>query len=193
MYVYYQETAGSNDADISRQLAVLEKTVETILPHLSSLSNLLRNPPEKPPFRTTAGLLDPPLGATRLALAKLFSTLLSTYHPPLNVGLAETSSLDLLLDLFFKYSLNNFLHSQVFFSIRTIHVGGIYMIYHSSQVEACVRHVLFWKFAVSSKPEEEEVNVDTLQTPKVATESENPLLKPPVDNPLLVHLFSNSR
>ena len=111
--VYYQETAGSNDADISRQLAVLEKTVETILPHLSSLSNLLRNPPEKPPFRTTAGLLDPPLGATRLALAKLFSTLLSTYHPPLNIGLAETSSLDLLLDLFFKYSLNNFLHSQV--------------------------------------------------------------------------------
>jgi len=175
-YTTDQETGNSNEADIARQQAVLEKTVETILPRLGALSNVLQNPPVKPSFRTTYGLLDPPLGATRLALAKLTATVLSTHHPPTNHAVAQTNVLDVLLDLFFKYSLNNFLHSQV---------------------ESCIKHILFWKFPEPpSKSEDTDDNsevTDSIQTPKIGNESENPLIKQPVENPLLVHLFSVSR
>lgn len=173
-YTTDQETGNSNEADIARQQAVLEKTVETILPRLGALSNVLQNPPVKASFRTTAGLLDPPLGATRLALAKLTATVLSTHHPPTNHALAQTNVLDVLLDLFFKYSLNNFLHSQV---------------------ESSIKHILFWKFPeLPSKSEDIDSEVtDSIQTPKIGNESENPLIKQPIENPLIVHLFSVSR
>ena len=62
---------------------------------------------------TTCGLLDPPLGKTRLAIARLISALLATNHPPVNKAVAEANIATILLDLFFKYSLNNFLHAQV--------------------------------------------------------------------------------
>jgi len=175
-YTTDQETGNSNVADIARQQAVLEKTVETILPRLGALSNVLQNPPLKASFRTTAGLLDPPLGATRLALAKLTATVLSTHHPPTNQAIAQTNVLDVLLDLFFKYSLNNFLHSQV---------------------ESSIKHILFWKFPdPPSKSDDTDDNsevTDSIQTPKIGNESENPLIKQPVENPLIVHLFSVSR
>ncbi len=46
-------------------------------------------------------------------VAKLIVALLSTNNLDLNRKLKEENTLDALLDLFFKYSLNNFLHSQV--------------------------------------------------------------------------------
>jgi hypothetical protein len=45
------------------------------------------------------------------------ATLLSTQQSAVNPAMANTQSINLLLDLFFKYSLNNFLHAQVWLSI----------------------------------------------------------------------------
>ena len=77
------------------------------------MTALLINPPYKPPVHTTCGVLNVPLGRSRLSLAKLFAALLSTNHPPLNSALAQANTATVLLDLFFEYSLNNFLHAQV--------------------------------------------------------------------------------
>ena len=43
----------------------------------------------------------------------MISALLATNHPPVNKAVAEANIATILLDLFFKYSLNNFLHAQV--------------------------------------------------------------------------------
>ena len=44
---------------------------------------------------------------------RLISALLATNHSPVNKAVAEANIATILLDLFFKYSLNNFLHAQV--------------------------------------------------------------------------------
>lgn len=80
---------------------------------LPQITQLLLSPPVKPSVPTTAGVLQVPLGKSRLALAKLLAALISTNTQSLNQALAEANTLTILLDLFFEYSLNNFLHAQV--------------------------------------------------------------------------------
>lgn len=92
---------------------VVLSTTAAILPRLRDFHNLLLDPPHKPPVRTTAGTLDPPLGNTRLQVAKLFAALVATNIPDVNKELANLGTIEVLLDLFFRYTWNNFLHSQV--------------------------------------------------------------------------------
>ena len=49
-------------------LQVMSVTVLTVVPRLPEIVALLANPPAKPAVHTTAGILNPPLGATRYAL-----------------------------------------------------------------------------------------------------------------------------
>ncbi|XP_075230197.1 phosphatase 6 regulatory subunit 1-like protein fmt isoform X2 [Lycorma delicatula] len=88
-------------------------TAEAILPYLPKLHDLLLNPPKKPPVKMTSGAVDPPLGNTRLHVAKLLSALVATHNPDVNSKLSELGTIGVLLDLFFTYSWNNFLHTQV--------------------------------------------------------------------------------
>nr|CAD7613248.1 unnamed protein product [Timema genevievae] len=67
----------------------------------------------KAAVRTTACVLDPPLGNTRLQVARLLSVLVATNNAEINKELINLGTVDVLLDLFFKYSWNNFLHCQV--------------------------------------------------------------------------------
>ncbi|XP_024944223.1 serine/threonine-protein phosphatase 6 regulatory subunit 3 isoform X2 [Cephus cinctus] len=83
------------------------------LPYLEHFHQLLLDPPKKPAVKTTAGILECPLGNTRLHVAKLLTSLLSTENPKIREKLAELGTFQTLLDLFFKYSWNNFLHTQV--------------------------------------------------------------------------------
>ena len=53
--------------DVSKQEAILNAILEAILPWLTDFTNLLANPPSMAPMNTTAGMLDPPLGQTRLS------------------------------------------------------------------------------------------------------------------------------
>ncbi|XP_034947653.1 serine/threonine-protein phosphatase 6 regulatory subunit 3 [Chelonus insularis] len=89
------------------------KIQNATLPYLDKLQKLLLNPPPKPPVKTTVGLLESPLGNTRLHIAKLFTALLSTENIKVFQRMSELETFQTLLDLFFKYSWNNFLHTQV--------------------------------------------------------------------------------
>lgn len=183
---FYQYTMSEEQAppqqEIDRQQAVVESTADCIVPRLPQLYALLTNPPSRAAVMTTCGLLDPPLGKTRLAIARLISALLATNHPPVNKAVAEANIATILLDLFFKYSLNNFLHAQV---------------------ESCLRSILFWKEkAVKAEETEPTLESSSLETPKITVEGEEKKdceegsTAHPLDtiqeNPALIHLFTDA-
>ncbi|XP_025993083.1 serine/threonine-protein phosphatase 6 regulatory subunit 3 isoform X2 [Solenopsis invicta] len=89
------------------------KISNAILPYLEHLHKLLLDPPYKPAVKTTVGLLECPLGNTRLHVAKLLSALLATENFKVREHLEFLGAFQTLLDLFFKYTWNNFLHTQV--------------------------------------------------------------------------------
>lgn len=100
---------GEDSSDNEQRIKI---TIAT-LPYLGKLHNLLIEPPYKPAVKTTAGLLELPLGNTRLHVAKLLVALLSTENLQVRETLADLGTFQVLLDLFFKYAYNNFLHTQV--------------------------------------------------------------------------------
>ncbi|XP_076286850.1 phosphatase 6 regulatory subunit 1-like protein fmt [Lasioglossum baleicum] len=83
------------------------------LPYLEQLHKVLLDPPYKPPVKTTVGVLECPLGNTRIHVAKLFAALLTVENVKIYETLIELGTFQTLLDLFFKYTWNNFLHTQV--------------------------------------------------------------------------------
>ncbi|XP_012539454.1 serine/threonine-protein phosphatase 6 regulatory subunit 3 isoform X2 [Monomorium pharaonis] len=89
------------------------KISNAILPYLEHLHKLLLDPPYKPAVKTTVGLLECPLGNTRLHVTKLLSALLATENLKVHEHLELLGTFQILLDLFFKYMWNNFLHTQV--------------------------------------------------------------------------------
>lgn len=58
-------------------------------------------------------MLDPPLGNTRLQITKLFAAVISTNNEDILDEIISCGTFTVLLDLFFKYPWNNFLHTQV--------------------------------------------------------------------------------
>ncbi|XP_012286736.1 serine/threonine-protein phosphatase 6 regulatory subunit 3 isoform X2 [Orussus abietinus] len=105
----YGNGAGEDVIDNEQRIKISIATI----PYLERLHQLLLDPPHKPPVKTTAGLLQCPFGNTRLHVAKLLVALLSTENTTIRENLADLSTYQTLLDLFFKYSWNNFLHTQV--------------------------------------------------------------------------------
>ncbi|KAI4790909.1 hypothetical protein KUCAC02_034321 [Chaenocephalus aceratus] len=77
-------------------------------------------PPKKSAILTTVGLLEQPLGNARLHVARLVAALLQTSALTICQELCNLTTMDLLLDLFFKYSWNNFLHFQVELCVAAI-------------------------------------------------------------------------
>ncbi|XP_011636072.1 serine/threonine-protein phosphatase 6 regulatory subunit 3 isoform X1 [Pogonomyrmex barbatus] len=100
---------GEDTTDNEQRIKISNAT----LPYLEHLHKLLLDPPYKPAVKTTVGLLECPLGNTRLHVAKLLSALLSTENLKIHESLANLGTFQTLLDLFFKYTWNNFLHTQV--------------------------------------------------------------------------------
>lgn len=84
-----------------------------IQPHLKNLHHLLLNPPKKCAMLTTMGVLEEPFGNARLHASRLMAALLYTRAPRIHQELCRLNMINLLLDLFFKFSWNNFLHIQV--------------------------------------------------------------------------------
>ncbi|KAG7216097.1 hypothetical protein INR49_007849 [Caranx melampygus] len=94
-----------------------------IEPHLIHFHQLLLEPPKRSPMLTTLGVLEEPLGNTRLHVARLVASLLytsSASHAVVAQELCRLNTMDLLLDLFFKYTWNNFLHLQVELCVAAI-------------------------------------------------------------------------
>ncbi|NWU70809.1 PP6R2 phosphatase, partial [Pterocles burchelli] len=103
-----------------RSYTVNSSILHGIEPRLKDFHQLLLNPPKKSAILTTIGVLEEPLGNARLHGSRLIAALLHTNTPSINQELCRLSTMDLLLDLFFKYTWNNFLHFQVELSIAAI-------------------------------------------------------------------------
>ncbi|XP_064417233.1 serine/threonine-protein phosphatase 6 regulatory subunit 2a isoform X2 [Latimeria chalumnae] len=96
-----------------RSYTVNSSILCAIEPRLKDFHQLLLQPPKKSAILTTIGVLEEPLGNARLHVCRLIAALLQTNTASINQELCRLSTLDLLLDLFFKYTWNNFLHLQV--------------------------------------------------------------------------------
>nr|XP_020469220.1 serine/threonine-protein phosphatase 6 regulatory subunit 2-like isoform X3 [Monopterus albus] len=106
-----------------RSYTVNSSILLAIQPHLIHFHQLLLEPPKKTPMLTTLGVLEEPLGNTRLHVARLVASLLytsSASHAVVAQELCRLNTMDLLLDLFFKYTWNNFLHLQVELCVAAI-------------------------------------------------------------------------
>ncbi|XP_034529149.1 serine/threonine-protein phosphatase 6 regulatory subunit 2a isoform X4 [Notolabrus celidotus] len=103
-----------------RSYTVNSSILNAIEPHLKDFQQLLLDPPKKSAILTTVGVLEQPLGNARLHVARLVAALLQTNAPSICQELCNLATMDLLLDLFFKYSWNNFLHFQVELCVAAI-------------------------------------------------------------------------
>uniref|UniRef100_A0A674NVT3 Protein phosphatase 6, regulatory subunit 2a n=1 Tax=Takifugu rubripes TaxID=31033 RepID=A0A674NVT3_TAKRU len=103
-----------------RSYTVNSSILNAIEPHLKDFQQLLLDPPKKSAILTTVGILEQPLGNARLHVARLVAALLQTSDPSICQELCNLSTIDALLDLFFKYSWNNFLHFQVEICVSAI-------------------------------------------------------------------------
>ncbi|XP_040029710.2 serine/threonine-protein phosphatase 6 regulatory subunit 2a isoform X2 [Gasterosteus aculeatus] len=103
-----------------RSYTVNSSILNAIEPHLKDFQQLLLVPPKKSAILTTVGVLEQPLGNARLHMARLVAALLQTSAPSICQELCNLATMDLLLDLFFKYSWNNFLHFQVELCVAAI-------------------------------------------------------------------------
>ncbi|KAF5289942.1 hypothetical protein FQR65_LT11689 [Abscondita terminalis] len=90
-----------------------ESTIHIIVKRLNCFHSLLLDPPKKRTINTMLGVLDPPLGNTRLQVTKLIATLISTNNKEFLKELISLGTIQVLLDLFFAFPWNNFLHTQV--------------------------------------------------------------------------------
>ncbi|XP_075885027.1 serine/threonine-protein phosphatase 6 regulatory subunit 2 isoform X4 [Nelusetta ayraudi] len=106
-----------------RSYTVNSSILLAIQPHLTHFHQLLLEPPKRSPMLTSLGVLEEPLGNTRLHVARLVASLLytsSSSHAVVAQELCRLNTMDLLLDLFFKYTWNNFLHLQVELCVAAI-------------------------------------------------------------------------
>ncbi|KAM4619304.1 serine/threonine-protein phosphatase 6 regulatory subunit 2 [Polymixia lowei] len=106
-----------------RSYTVNSSILLAIQPQLIHFHQLLLEPPKRNPMLTTLGVLEEPLGNTRLHVARLVASLLytsSASHAVVAQELCQLNTMNLLLDLFFKYTWNNFLHLQVELCVAAI-------------------------------------------------------------------------
>ncbi|XP_035868594.1 serine/threonine-protein phosphatase 6 regulatory subunit 1 isoform X1 [Phyllostomus discolor] len=94
--------------------------LHALRPRLSRFHELLLEPPELEPLCTTWGTLAPPLGNTRLHVVKLLASALSANDAALTQELLALDVPNTMLDLFFHYVFNNFLHTQVEVCVSTM-------------------------------------------------------------------------
>nr|XP_032805036.1 serine/threonine-protein phosphatase 6 regulatory subunit 3-like isoform X6 [Petromyzon marinus] len=146
--------------------AVNRSVLLGIKPKLSDLHQLLLQPPKKAAMITTAGSLDPPLGNTRLHVVKLLAAILQSNVSSINVELMELDTINVLLDLFFQYVWNNFLHLQV---------------------EQCLTAVLSRPVMTPPPPPVQEEASES-QGPEA-----DPTENAKADSSLIAHLFQNCR
>ncbi|KAL1518299.1 hypothetical protein ABEB36_001941 [Hypothenemus hampei] len=109
----YNSNLNDEDVDYEQKQRVLHSTSDAIVPKIKDFHDLLLNPPKQAPVLTTVGLLEPPVGNTRLQVVRLLSVLLGCESRRVQEELTQLGTFSVLLDLFFRYPWNNFLHTYV--------------------------------------------------------------------------------
>ncbi|KAH9606941.1 hypothetical protein KSS87_009336 [Heliosperma pusillum] len=94
-------------------LTANSETVEGMLGSLGNLLMLLDVPSEENVLLTTYGKLQPPLGKQRLKIVEFISVLLSLSNDAAEKEIIRLGAVKRILDLFFEYPYNNFLHHHV--------------------------------------------------------------------------------
>ncbi|XP_039037508.1 serine/threonine-protein phosphatase 6 regulatory subunit 2-like [Hibiscus syriacus] len=89
------------------------KTVEGMLENLGNLLKLLDISSSESTLLTTYGKLQPPLGKHRLKIVELISVLLMVGSEAAEKELIQLGAVQRILNLFFEYPYNNFLHHLV--------------------------------------------------------------------------------
>ncbi|XP_059476903.1 serine/threonine-protein phosphatase 6 regulatory subunit 2 isoform X2 [Neocloeon triangulifer] len=178
-----------------RELSCQSNICKAMVPRLKDLHDVLLHPPKKSAIQTTAEHLDPPFGNTRLQVCRLISALVATQDVEVLTTLSELGTLSVLLDLFFAYKWNNFLHSQVEHCI-TLLLQSL-----SGPEIASLNHNFDKTFAKSpgsspsTPPAEAEADSgDSEKKDEVAETEENvnaPHISEP--SPLVINLFGESR
>lgn len=98
---------------IASREADMQRLVSSIIPWLGQLQQVLLKPPPAQALTTSAGPLPVPFGPARLSVLKLIVAMALAHVPEYELELVNLNILDTLLDLFFEYSWNNFLHTEV--------------------------------------------------------------------------------
>jgi len=111
--------------DVERLARGVSKTLEGLSDRLPDFHKLLESPPKRDIMQCTFGALNPPLGSTRLHVCKLLSAILITNTHNTNVQLTHLRIFNVLLDLFFRYEYNNFLHTQVVQCLQTVLANAV--------------------------------------------------------------------
>ncbi|KAL4593332.1 serine/threonine-protein phosphatase 6 regulatory subunit 3 isoform X1, partial [Arapaima gigas] len=93
--------------------SVNQSVLEAVKLRLKHFHQLLLEPPKKNVMKTTWGVLDPPVGNARLNVVRLVASLLQTNTHIINLELIDLNTFGVILDMYFKYIWNNFLHIQV--------------------------------------------------------------------------------
>ncbi|TWW76218.1 Serine/threonine-protein phosphatase 6 regulatory subunit 3 SAPS domain family member 3 [Takifugu flavidus] len=93
--------------------SVNHSILEAVRPRLKDFHQLLLDPPKRNVIKTTWGVLDPPVGNTRLNVVRLVASLLQSNTHSINSELINLNTLGVILDMYFRYIWNNFLHIQV--------------------------------------------------------------------------------
>uniref|UniRef100_A0A2C9JCE6 Uncharacterized protein n=1 Tax=Biomphalaria glabrata TaxID=6526 RepID=A0A2C9JCE6_BIOGL len=104
-----------SNGDHDRFSLGINNVISAIIPRLKDFHDLLENPPLQrySVMPTSVGVLEPPLGNTRLQVSKLVTALVGANMHDVNVELTSLGTIQTLLNLYFKYEWNNFLHTQL--------------------------------------------------------------------------------
>ncbi|VVC26842.1 SIT4 phosphatase-associated protein family [Cinara cedri] len=97
----------------SKKQSMAEVLCITLLPFLEHIHNVLLTPPKIESLASIGNIIEKPFGNVRLQIVKLISLLLSMHNQQINERFAQLNTIKVLLDSFFYYELNNFLHTQV--------------------------------------------------------------------------------
>ncbi|XP_065175006.1 serine/threonine-protein phosphatase 6 regulatory subunit 2-like isoform X2 [Sycon ciliatum] len=89
------------------------QVVASLTPWLSAFHRLLLEPPTSRPVVTTVGTIAVPVGPARLGIIQLLLLCLQSNVPEFMEEFIRLNIGPTLLDLFFQYMWNNFLHTQV--------------------------------------------------------------------------------
>ncbi|XP_061101119.1 serine/threonine-protein phosphatase 6 regulatory subunit 3-like isoform X3 [Conger conger] len=100
--------------------SVNQSVLEAVMPRIKHFHQLLLEPPTSGVLKSTWGVLDPPVGNARLHVVRLVASLLQTNTRTINQELIQLNTVAVILDMYFKYIWNNFLHVQVEICIAVI-------------------------------------------------------------------------
>uniref|UniRef100_A0A671L2L4 Serine/threonine-protein phosphatase 6 regulatory subunit 2-like n=1 Tax=Sinocyclocheilus anshuiensis TaxID=1608454 RepID=A0A671L2L4_9TELE len=109
-----------NVAELLKNMFEGERTEASVVNGTQVLLTLLESRRSGSAILTTVGVLEQPLGSARLHVARLVASLLQTCDLSICQEICRLNTMDLLLDLFFKYTWNNFLHLQVELCVASI-------------------------------------------------------------------------